>query len=250
MIQNLVTAIAARLQQNFDGVQVLTTSPQTLPITLPAIAVYLGAFRALQALKNLPAEPQRKDIQQTLTKTDKLPHALDYVAIPDSVQAALLKDGSPPEALLAGKDFKVDYEKSTLSLPTNKVAVNDQVLVDYTCIQTTTEREFEQEFSIDVYDTSPESAEKWASLTCAVVLGSLDELLDTFNHQSAPYREKLFTTRHELRKIELLEGAPIPDETVSAYKLKFNTSGELHMVRQLAESPSVIKEVIINQKFG
>lgn len=252
MIQKLVAAIAVRLRQNFDGVEVQTSAPKTPPATLPAIAVYPGTFSARQAVKELPAEPRSQDIQQTLTKTTKVKtqaYALDYVAIPDTVQAALLKNGSPPEALIAGTDFIVDYEKSALTLPTDKVAVKDQVLVTYICVQTNTQRQFEQELCIDVYDTSPEDAEKWASLTCGIVLGSLHELLDAYN-QAAPYRQKLFTTIHELRQIELLKGTLLPTDAGNAYQLKFNASGELRMVHQLAELPSIIKEVVIDQKFG
>lgn len=253
MIQHLIAAIAARLQNNFDGVQVLTTTSKTPHATLPTIVILPGNFILPRSGKDLPLEPRPKDVRQTITKTSKTKtqtYPLNYIAIPNTVNAALLKTGSPPEALIAETDFIVDYQKSTLTLPSDKVAVNDDVLIGYTCAQTTIQRQFEQELWINIHDTSLANAEKWASLTCGVILGCVNELLDTFNNQTAPYRENLFTTIHQLRTLELLEGSPLPTEMGPGYQLKFYTSGELRMMRQLSELPSTIQEVIINQNFG
>lgn len=247
MIQNLLGSIAAYLQANFDGVQVLTVASKTPPVTLPAIVIVPGPFTILRNVKDIAPEPRSKDVRQTITKISAntaTVYPLHHVAMPDTVKAALLTTSSLPKALVAGTDYIVNYQKSELTLSGDVVAINDQVLVAYTCMQIITIRHVEQEFLVNIHAHNLADAEKLTSLTCSIILNSLTELLDGFNNQASPYIEKFFTSTHQLESLELIGGLPLPEEMGKGYQLKFHTLGELRMERQLTEFPAVSSQNI------
>jgi len=247
VIQNLILAIAARLQENLAGPQIAAAPPATTPpAALPALALYPGAFLVSQAVKDAPAPARTRTVQQTITvkagQARPGPYPLDYAALDQSLSAALLKQGSPPQPLVKDADFAVDYQQATISFPGASVKAASKVALEYAVAQIDTFREFQQGLLVDVYDASLAGAERWASLACGIVLGSADELLAAYNSPEAhtEYRAGLFATKHSLSQLRLLEGTPGPAGDAWLYRLKFDVNGQLRMSRQLREGAGII----------
>jgi hypothetical protein len=247
MIQNLIEALIARLQANLEGVT-LQESPAP-PGSLPALALYPGKLVLQQALREQPPPPRA----QTSTEEFKLksgagkagPYALAYLAVSGSVRASLRKTGVPPIALAEGADFTVDYGASTISFPGGKTSGGNQVSVEYGYIEVKILREFAQDLFIDVHAATAKDCEKWASLAGNILLSSEKDLVEAFNQGQSTYRSGRFTTVHTLYQVQWMEGAPGPTEKGWMYRLKFNASGDLRLIRQLGEGAETIREVII-----
>lgn len=252
MISPLAAALAVRLQGIFETVKVQTAPFAESPGggSLPALAVYPGKLVIQQAARETTPALREVTIHQrvTLGQPKAGPYPLDAPPKLDSLQASLAAPGSPATPLDTAS-FNVDYPNATISFPTARTKTGSTLMVEFTSVQLSRQREFQQELWIDAYDTSSLEAEKWAGVACSVALNSSAELIAAVNAGSS-IRQKTFCMSLMLRQVQLTEAAPLFGSASVGYRLKFLTFGELGLTQMFPESPAVIKEVIIEQKFG
>lgn len=116
-----------------------------------------------------------------------------------------------------------------------------EVSVDYAYAERFTEREFRQLLWVDAYDGAPGGAERWASLAAAVLLTFSGELLAA--RAEYPSRAAV-SSRHELTRLELVDGEPAPFESGTRMRLGFRVSGRLTLSRQTPESAAIIRRIV------
>ncbi len=252
MISMLAQVMAARLQGVFDTVKVQAAPFASAPgkTAVPALAVYPGKFLIQQVAREVTPAMREVTISQNITLGQQKtgPYPLDAPPKAGSVRPSLMVANNPP-APLAPADFSVDYTRAIISFPTNKTATGNLVMVEFTSVQVTRQREFQQELWMDAYDLTGADAEKWAGLACSVAINTTDELLTTVNDGGSS-RKKTFSVAAVIKQFQLTEGLPLFSDSVPGYRLKFAVTGDLRFTQMFPDSPALIKEVVINQQVG
>lgn len=113
--------------------------------------------------------------------------------------------------------------------------------VDYAYAGLFFEREFRQALWVDAYDSAAGGAERWGSLAAAVLLTYADELLAA--ETDYPSR-KTVSARHQLSRIEMVDGDPAPFEAGTRLRMGFRVAGKLTLVRQKADSAAIIRRIL------
>jgi hypothetical protein len=115
-------------------------------------------------------------------------------------------------------------------------------------------REFQQEFFIEIYDTSIDQLEPYSSLIVGILSTCHDSLLQTYNQgqPSLPktaYQSAPFHTLHTLSQIQILEGLPITTETIIGLQLRGNAIGQITMTRSLSQGTIPIKSISLTSEL-
>lgn len=115
------------------------------------------------------------------------------------------------------------------------------VLVEHAFAARFTMREFRQALELDAYAAGPAEAERWASLAAAAVLTSAGELAadSTADHAS----RRVVSARHEIVRLELVEGALEPFSAGVRQRLTFRARGRITFFREEPVSLARIRHV-------
>lgn len=258
MIQNLVQAIAALLQNNLTGVTLKSTVLEAPPADqLPTIALYPTKLLVNQGFRDRPADqiPRSLPATQTITLSQKRgPYPLDHTPLPGTLLVQTAGTGDPSQTLAEGTDFTVDAQAAPVSLTVTFGPVlkrNSQIALTYQFQGLLFTQDIEQELAIDVYAADPASAEQWASLSSAIILASHGDLLTTYNSLSkTQYQSKDFSSAHTIEQIQLIEGIDTNTATLSKSQLKFRITGQVQFIKEIRDGGEVIKEIPLISKLG
>lgn len=265
MIQNLLNAISKLLQtelgEQLPSAEHIVVIPISDPTAndLPAIAIYPGSWVINQTAREISInEPRPQDFHQIILLTSpnlETSYALNKSPLEGTVQALLvLNDHHRP--LQEGRDFRVDYQQSTLTLIGSLDLSNaTQITLSYSFPSIFTVREFQQDFWIDIYDQNFARLEQWSSLISGILLNSHDLLIKQYNtpQESQPkteYQTQQFITTHTLSQFRLLEGTYLSPKTGMRLQLKFTVVGQIKMAKAFTDGMTAIQKVRIQGSYA
>ena len=115
-------------------------------------------------------------------------------------------------------------------------------------VRLTTTQEFQQDFTIDLYDKALGSLEKISSLVVGSLLTNHDTLVESYNISTKAelkpeYRANQLFTRHHLRQFQFLYGTPTFPTNSVGLQLAFTAIGYLTLTKILTEDLSRIQTI-------
>jgi hypothetical protein len=122
-----------------------------------------------------------------------------------------------------------------------KAGAGAAVLLDYAFAGVFAERGFRQGLDLDAFAATAADAEKWASLAAASLLTASARLLAA---ASAEYASRgPVSTRHELTRLELVDGFAAPFEGGVRMRVSFSVRGKLTLAREEAATFGILRHV-------
>ncbi|MFG6095289.1 hypothetical protein SPB21_08555 [Leptothoe sp. ISB3NOV94-8A] len=111
-------------------------------------------------------------------------------------------------------------------------------------------QEFQQDFTIELYDKTPSDLEKRASLVIGSLLTNHDILINRYNAADiqSKYQTNQISTCHHLRQFQFHAGIPTYASNVMGLQLNFTAIGHLSMSRSMPDSQDIIQTINISTK--
>ncbi len=113
--------------------------------------------------------------------------------------------------------------------------------LDYAFVGIYTQRDFEQVMWIDVYAPDAAAAVRWSSLASGVLLTRQDELLAS---ASASFLSGgSVSTTHEIVRLELVDGTPVPSPDGARIQLTYCAGGRLTFMWEVDDGFGLIQQI-------
>jgi hypothetical protein len=118
-----------------------------------------------------------------------------------------------------------------------------------------TQREFQQEFWIEIYDQDFARLEQGSSLITGILIANHDTLLEQYNTPKKPknktqYQARQVSTIHTLSQFRLLEGIYLYPKTGVVLQLKLIATGQIQIENAIADGMIPIQKIAITGKAG
>lgn len=217
---------------------------------LPLIALTPGALAMLTSARDAissQARPQPflQDLAVNLA-TPQGPYALAKTPLRTSVICKLIIDQDTLDErqvlLIEDSDYTIDYPNAQLSFSTD-VADASSIRLRYSYAGVFTVQNFQQDFAIEVYDTTHALAEKWLALALAAVLTHYDALLEHYNTTDKTlYSGGALGSVHQLMQIQPLGGA-LAESSSIRWQMTFKVSGQLTLTRAAVDGFNLIEKI-------
>ena len=262
MLHKFLEHIAAQLRLGLAGslpdpathVSVGQIAPPAAGLR-PRIALFAGKMDITAGLNGSPSsQPQPQEMRETLTIAGGAaavgPYLLAKTPLEGTARAKVIfnPDGLGERRVLAveKKDFTINYTTRQLVFSKlEKVAGAGRVVVQYAFPGVFSMREFQQDFFLDIFETTAADAEKWGSLAAAIALTNYDELLDRYNRTDpTDYAATDYRATHRLTQVFFLGGgAEILPDGSPKYQLRFAAKGQFRPVKQIAGGFGIIEHI-------
>jgi hypothetical protein len=263
MIQKLVEAIVALLREELVDVDphkmeqhiVAGPLPEAKPELAPMIALYPATLLFSQTAKDVGDEEPRpqptRQIIEVKRAGSKKKYKLTPTPLKDSARCKLIPGKGPlteaQKMLLEGRDFTIDYQKSTISLLCD-LKPPGRVLLDYSFARIFTIREFKQELIIDICDTQMAAVEKWTALTTGIILMNAQALIQWCNNgDEVGYQSNRIAATPYIDRIQVMEGTPISRQDTCQLRLKCLAAGHLKLAKEITDGFNLIEQVLVEQ---
>lgn len=260
MIQNLLITISELLQTELAGLLIQPAKHiLALPITdikaelLPLIGIYPSSLEISQNIKeSSSSQPHLQEMHQEIIIDNSQP-ALTYQLDKTPVQGftlCYLVIEQEQSILQENTDFRIDYQQATITFKKD-LSKASKIILDYSFMSVQVIREFVQDFYIDILDNNLSNIEKYSSLISGIILTSNDELVTSYNVNSAltQYQTNQIVTTHLVSQIRLINGNYTNLFSPFKFQLKFQVIGQLTLSKTVRESVSPIQEIQISQGF-
>lgn len=261
MIQQLIEIIITHLREHLAELMAKKKPEEHIvagpmanpqPARLPLVALHPARFEVSQSSKDVSASQQpRPQPTQARIPVDPArpqgPYHLAHTPLRQSARAdIILGEGTVDERrlmLIEGEDFDIDYRRATLSLREQPDSAG-LILLRYAYVSIFIAQEFQQELLIDIYGNDLAVVEQLASLVNGIMLTNSSDFIEAFNARvKTEYHAGPYATTHTIAQINLLEGLTNRLETIYTTQLKFNVTGQLTLIKEVADGFGLIEKI-------
>ncbi|MBK8021895.1 MAG: hypothetical protein IPK19_10850 [Chloroflexi bacterium] len=257
MIQELLDHIVQILRQELTGAipnigthVLLGPVAEPAAATLPVIALTPGALAIPPGARDLSSsEPRPQPFVQTIPvnpASPQGPYPLTKTPMNTSALCKLVLDvGTLDERqvlLIEGSDYIVDYQVPSIAFSA-AIPLTSAILLRYAFAGVFTIQNFQQDFTIEVYESNHTMSEKWLALALAAVMTHYDELLERFNTtQPTLYSGGVLGSAHRLTQLQP-SGAVLVESPHIRWRMTFRTAGQLTLTRASEGGFSLIEKI-------
>ena len=256
MIQSLIETIKLNLAKSTEEFSAENILDQPIPSVssisqLPTIAIYPGKLEFQKSRRDMSeSQPRLRKARQTIDvgpSPSQKEHTLNNTPLKGTIEARLLSDIDSVDGRclkpIEATDFSIDVKPPKISFK-KEFKLPGKVYLDYSYVGVLTTKEFQQELSIDFYDTDLAKVEKLNALTIGVVLTDYNDLIETSNEIArSRYPSEPVSVIPNIEGVEILEAIPEIQKDLCRLQLKLQVSGSLQIVREIIDDPNFIKSV-------
>jgi hypothetical protein len=257
MIHKLLDRIVQLLRQELAGTitnpaahVVLGPAADPAAPALPVIALTPGALELIASARDVgSSQPRPQPFTEEIAVNaidPEGPYTLAKTPLRTSAICNLILDKNTLDErqmlVIEDSDYTIDYANKQINFNAD-ISQANSFLLRYSFAGVFTVQNFQQDFLIDVYDSSHLLAEKWQALALAAVLTHNDELLEHYNTTDQTlYSAGILGATTRLTQIQ-----PFGSTTASSahirWQLCFRASGQVTLTRAAEDGFSLIEKI-------
>ena len=260
MIQQLLVFIQDMLLNGFSGqieeenIRLTPIDQGQVPTDGPAIGLYIEKLTYNTGYQDADmGEPRPEEVEDSINVVDgDNSYSLTRIPLTGYVTIQLFYNfGEPTQRRLQLKEnihYRVNYENGQVDFGEFDLTGVDLFIARYAIPGVFNLKEFQQEFSMEIYTPEVEDLERVASLAVSIITTQQAALLDQYNTTSPTTYQTVgpaptYSSTHTISSIRLKSGEPDYSTSTPSIQLRFSVIGSIRYSRTIGDTFGIIERI-------